>query len=169
MNESRDWTESVEKRVRGDLKEESLLYSTHNKRHERGRGEQQREHREEFRCVCVYLWGVGDSECDHVFAGVFNEEVMLIQQLHLPHPQPPQLIKKLEESDDTVTETIKIRAGWAEQTAEWISNISTICKWYLIDWRDSFHSWQFIHLYSSVPSYKYVSTIKFTITQVLSD
>lgn len=50
-------------------------------------------------CVCVfYLRGVGDSQCDHVFAGVFNEKVMLIQQLHLPHPQPPQLVKKLEKS-----------------------------------------------------------------------
>lgn len=49
---------------------------------------------------CLYLRGVGDSERDDVFAGVFNEEVMLVQQLHLPHPQPPQLIKKLEEPDN---------------------------------------------------------------------
>lgn len=58
-------------------------------------------------CVCVYLRGVGDSERDHIFAGVFNEEVMLVQQLHLPHPQPPQLIKKLEESDDRAGEVMK--------------------------------------------------------------
>lgn len=47
-------------------------------------------------CLCWYLRRVGDSERDHILAGVFDEEVMLIQQLHLPHPQPSQLIKKLE-------------------------------------------------------------------------
>lgn len=103
-----------EKHVLGDLKEESLSCSSNNKRHERGRREQQREHTEEFRCVCVcvcfYLWGVGDSKRDHVLAGVFNEEVMLIQQLHLPHPQPPQLIKELEESDDKT----KSRVNWRD-------------------------------------------------------
>lgn len=59
-------------------------------------------------CVCFYLGGVGDSERDHLFAGVFNEEVMLIQQLHLPHPQPPQLIKELEEPDKRVS-AIRLR------------------------------------------------------------
>lgn len=45
----------------------------------------------------THLRGVRDSERDHVLAGVFDEEVMLVQQLHLPHPQPPQLVEELEE------------------------------------------------------------------------
>jgi len=94
-----------DRRVLGDLKEEFLLYGTNNKRQaEEARGVQGEE------CVCVrsHLRGVGDSECDHVFAGVFNEEVMLIQQLHLPHPQPSQLIKKLEKPGGDETKHTRV-------------------------------------------------------------
>lgn len=89
-----------EEHVLGNLEVECLSCGSNNKRRERQeRATREHTHTRIF-YVCVYLRGVGDSERDHVLTGVFNEEVMLIQQLHLPHPQPPQLIKELEESDE---------------------------------------------------------------------
>lgn len=44
-----------------------------------------------------YLGRVRHPQRDHVFTGVFDEEMALIQKLHLPHAELPQLIEVLEE------------------------------------------------------------------------
>ena len=41
--------------------------------------------------------GLGGPERDHVLAGVSQEDVVLVQQLHLPHPQALDLVKELVE------------------------------------------------------------------------
>lgn len=100
MNEPQDWRESEGgTRPWKPGSGMSVMRLKQQKTREAGEGNKRTYTHKNFD-VCVYLWGVGDSERDHVLTGVFNEEVMLIQQLHLPHPQPPQLIKELEESDE---------------------------------------------------------------------
>lgn len=44
-----------------------------------------------------YLRGVGDPQCDYIFTGVLDEQVMFVQELHLPHAQLPELIEELKE------------------------------------------------------------------------
>lgn len=45
-----------------------------------------------------YLGGVSDAQGHHVLAGVFDQQVILIQQLHFPHAQLPQLVEELKEA-----------------------------------------------------------------------
>lgn len=45
-----------------------------------------------------YLGGVSDTQGHHVLAGVFDQQVILIKQLHFPHAQLPQLVKELKEA-----------------------------------------------------------------------
>lgn len=50
-----------------------------------------------FFVLFFYLRGVGDPQRDHIFASVLDEQVMLVQELHLPHAQLPELIEELKE------------------------------------------------------------------------
>lgn len=45
-----------------------------------------------------YLGGVSDAQGHHVLAGVFDQQVILVQQLHFPHAQLAQLVEELKEA-----------------------------------------------------------------------